>query len=280
MDGLVVARAIAGDREVLGGVLTALERPLYRYISNLVTRREMAEDVLQEVLFRICRKIGWLRDPELLRPWAFRIASRECFRQLRSERQRGEEVLDLDTLETAANGSIPQGWEPRLLDWIDGLPPASRAVIVLHYLEEMSLDEAAAVLEILPGTAKSRLAYGLARLRARGQFANECWRRSSTMTEQPWNNASRNALDRIDRSERRFCLFVILLVAVEMLFLWGFVRLAEFSNPVHVLIFWSTVSTYTLLMFGLAILWGHVSRNTRLVLKAIDLSTHRFNQKG
>ena len=99
------------------------------------------------------------------------------------------------------------------------------------------------------------------------------------MTEQPWNNASRNALDRIDRSERRFCLFVILLVAVEMLFLWGFVRLAEFSNPVHVLIFWSAVSTYTLLMFGLAILWGHVSRSTRLVLKAVDLSTQRFNQK-
>jgi hypothetical protein len=100
------------------------------------------------------------------------------------------------------------------------------------------------------------------------------------MTEQPWDNARRNALDRIDRSERRFLLFVILLVALEMLFLWGFVHLAEFSNRVHVLIFWSTVSTYTLLMFGLAILWGHVSRNTRLVLKAIDLSTHRFNQKG
>ena len=99
------------------------------------------------------------------------------------------------------------------------------------------------------------------------------------MTEQPWNNARRNALDRIDRSERRFYLFVILLVAVEMLFLWGFVRLAEFSNPVHVLIFWSTVSTYTLLMLGLAILWGHVSRSTRLVLKAIDLAAQRFSKQ-
>jgi len=76
------------------------------------------------------------------------------------------------------------------------------------------------------------------------------------MTEQPWDAARRNALDRVDRSERRFYLAVILLVAAEMLFLWGFVRLAEFSNPVHVLIFWSTVSTHTLLMFGLAILWG------------------------
>ena len=167
VDGLTVARAIAGDREVLGVVLAALDRPLHRYISRLVARREMAEDVLQEVLFRICRKIGWLRDPELLRPWAFRIASRECFRQLRSEKRRDEEVLNLDTLETPANEGLTQEWEPRLLDWIDDLPPASRAVIVLHYLEEMSLDEAAAVLDIPPGTAKSRLAYGLARLRRR-----------------------------------------------------------------------------------------------------------------
>jgi RNA polymerase sigma-70 factor (ECF subfamily) len=167
MDGLAVLRAIAGDREVLDGILAALQRPLYRYISKLIPRRETAEDVLQDVLFRICNKIRWLRDPDLLRPWAFRIASRECFRQLRSENRRSEDALDLDTLEAAAGKTFAQEWEPRLLDWIEDLPPASRAVIALHYLEEMSLEEVAAVIEILPGTAKSRLAYGLARLRRR-----------------------------------------------------------------------------------------------------------------
>ncbi len=165
VDGVVVARAIAGDRDVLDDILAALQRPLYRYISRLLTNRETAEDALQEVLFRICRKIVWLRDPELLRPWAFRIASRECFRQLRSEKRRGEEELHLDSAGTGGGESIPQEWEPRLLAWVDDLPPASRAVIVLHYLEEMSLHEVAEVLEILPGTVKSRLAYGLARLR-------------------------------------------------------------------------------------------------------------------
>lgn len=168
VDGVVVARAIAGDRDVLDDILAALQRPLYRYISRLLTHRETAEDALQEVLSRICRKIVWLRDPELLRPWAFRIASRECFRQLRSEKRRGKEILDIldmDTLETGASASIPQEWEPGLLDWVDELPPASRAVIVLHYLEEMSLNEVAGVLDISPGTVKSRLAYGLARLR-------------------------------------------------------------------------------------------------------------------
>jgi RNA polymerase sigma-70 factor (ECF subfamily) len=162
LDALTVARAVAGDRQALEGVLIALQRPLYRYISRLVMRREIAEDVFQDVLFRICKKIGWLHDPELLRPWAFRIASRECFRHLRSEKRRNEEMLDL---ETADREGVTPGWEPRLLDWIDALSPASRAVITLHYMEEMSLDEVAAVLEIPPGTVKSRLAYGLARLR-------------------------------------------------------------------------------------------------------------------
>jgi hypothetical protein len=46
---------------------------------------------------------------------------------LRSEKRRGEEILDLDTLDTRVSESIPQEWEPSLLDWVDDLPPASRA---------------------------------------------------------------------------------------------------------------------------------------------------------
>ena len=93
------------------------------------------------------------------------------------------------------------------------------------------------------------------------------------MTEQPWDTASQKALDRIDSVDRSFVLFLILIPAVEMLFLWGFIQLAAFSNRVHVLIFWSTVSTYAVLFISLVLLWGQISRNTRLVLKAIDLST-------
>ncbi|HMV47554.1 MAG TPA: sigma factor-like helix-turn-helix DNA-binding protein [Blastocatellia bacterium] len=45
------------------------------------------------------------------------------------------------------------------------MSPASRAVIVLHYLHEMPLGEIADVLGLALGTVKSRLAYGLAGLR-------------------------------------------------------------------------------------------------------------------
>ena len=97
------------------------------------------------------------------------------------------------------------------------------------------------------------------------------------MTELPSKTARQNALDRFDRygSERAFQLVVLLLIALMMLFTWGFVQLADFSNRVHVLIFWSFLSTYVPMVIGLALLWGHISRSTRLVLKAIDLATRK-----
>jgi hypothetical protein len=101
------------------------------------------------------------------------------------------------------------------------------------------------------------------------------------MTELPSKTARRNALNRFDwyGSERTFQIIFLLLAALEMLFLWGFVQLADFSNRVHVLIFWSVVSTYTPMVIGLAMLWGHVNRSTRLVLKAIDLATRKVPEE-
>lgn len=61
-------------------------------------------------------------------------------------------------------------FEPELVaavaSLVGTLPPACRVVVRLRYLEELSVPEIAEALEIAEGTVKSRLAYGLARLRA------------------------------------------------------------------------------------------------------------------
>ncbi|MDQ3042030.1 MAG: hypothetical protein M3R11_06575 [Acidobacteriota bacterium] len=56
---------------------------------------------------------------------------------------------------------------------ISDVSPASRAVLILHYLEEMSLSETAEILDISLGTAKSRLAYGLTSLRQKSRRKNK-----------------------------------------------------------------------------------------------------------
>ena len=120
----------------------------------------------QDVLVAIARNVVWLVEPRLFRPWAFRIASRASFKHLRRQRRRGIEENADSVLASLPAPEAPLDNE-RLTELLesDALSPASRAVLVLHFQEEMQLDEVAAVLEIPLGTVKSRLAYGLRTLR-------------------------------------------------------------------------------------------------------------------
>jgi RNA polymerase sigma-70 factor, ECF subfamily len=154
-------RAQAGDREAFDRLFRLLQEPLYRYIFSLVGARAPAEDVLQEVFILIYRKIRWLREPELLRPWVYRIATREAFKHLKRERRWADKAEDESVLLDLPAPTRDELAPEMIAQLVERLSPASRAVIVLHYLHEMPLAEIAEVMGVAVGTVKSRLAYGL-----------------------------------------------------------------------------------------------------------------------
>ena len=162
-EALWVLRAQCGDREALELLLRQVQRSLQLYLCGLVGPTD-ADDVLQEVLVLVFRKLKWLERPELFRPWVFRIASRAAFRRSKAVRKRQED--DEAMLETLpAPESRPPEDLLRQLESSNAISPASRAVLLLHFREEMSLPEVAVVLGLPLGTVKSRLAYGLSSLR-------------------------------------------------------------------------------------------------------------------
>ena len=165
----LVLRAQTGDANAFDELLQSIQEPLFRYIYRLTEDHALAQDVLQEVFILIYRKLRWLENPKLFRAWAYRIASRETFSRLKKEKRWREQIRDDEVLETISNGEREPKFEPELIERIPALlsqiSPASRAVLMLHYLEEMSLSETAEILGIAAGTAKSRLAYGLESLR-------------------------------------------------------------------------------------------------------------------
>lgn len=163
-----VLLAQSGDKEAFEELLKSVQIPLYKYILSLTNNATIAEDVLQEVFIKIYRKLFWLQEVGLFRAWAYRIASREVFKFLAKEHKWSDLLVEetfLENIPIQVSEKEPQCDLAELPKLIENISPASRAVLTLHYLHEMSLDEVADILGIALGTAKSRLAYGLSCLR-------------------------------------------------------------------------------------------------------------------
>lgn len=160
-----VLRAQCADREALEALLRSVQPSLRRYLTGLAGATD-ADDLLQDVLVIVARRIGALDDPKLFRAWAFRIASREAFRHLRKRRLFADRHEDAAQLAELPMPEVRPS-EERLRELLatDTISPASRAVLMLHFEEELSLPEVAAILDIPLGTVKSRLAYGLSSIR-------------------------------------------------------------------------------------------------------------------
>ena len=169
-EALTVLLAQTGDREALDRLYRSIQEPLYRRVFSIAGDRELAEDVVQDVFIIILRKLQWLRSPSHFRAWAFRIAAREAVRAAAKERRTPEAASD----DSFAQIADPRPHAPiravefdRLRAVMSELPPGSRAVLTLHYLDDLPLSEVAQILGLPTGTVKSRLSYGLGLLRAR-----------------------------------------------------------------------------------------------------------------
>lgn len=161
---MLVLLAQSGDRAALEQLLRETYAPLGRYIRRLAGA-DLADDILQETSLQIFRKLPFLREPAVFRPWTFRIASRIAFAHLkRARRWQPLEDAPPEHL-TTFDPTLGEPPDEAFLTLLDRVSPASRAVLLLHYQQGISLEESAAILEIPIGTAKSRLHYGVSTLR-------------------------------------------------------------------------------------------------------------------
>jgi RNA polymerase sigma-70 factor (ECF subfamily) len=160
-----VLRAQCGDRDALELLLRSVQPSLRGYLAGLAGSAD-ADDILQDVLLLVARKLSWLDDPHVFRAWAFRIASRSAFRHLKRRRRWVDKEVEDDVLdELEAPPVVPSTETLDALLTSPALSAASRAVLVLHFREEMALADVAAILDLPLGTVKSRLAFGLRALR-------------------------------------------------------------------------------------------------------------------
>ena len=159
---LPVAQARAGEPAAWDALFRRYQLPLYAFACELVRDEQAALDVVQETFIAAVRHIGSLREDGKFGSWLFGIAHQKCAQRWRKR----TEVL-LDEIPEAEDESvgrpdellIRQEQEAAFMKLLESLPAPHRAVVVLRYVEDFSIEEIARITDTQPGTVKSRLHY-------------------------------------------------------------------------------------------------------------------------
>ena len=166
------------DPELLDQLIETYQHRLMRYLMFLTSKREVAEDLFQEVWIRVLRRGSQYNGQARFDTWIFTIArnlvidlSRKRTMASLDEMREGSEDTDTRPFEIVQEGPSPlEQFEYRenaseVATVLLTLDPAYREVLTLRFHEEMSLEEIATVTRAPLSTVKSRLYRGLAALK-------------------------------------------------------------------------------------------------------------------
>ncbi|MGD0650808.1 MAG: RNA polymerase sigma factor [Verrucomicrobiia bacterium] len=167
---LPVQQARAGDAEAWNALLRRYQLPLYVYVIELVHNEQASLDIVQETFVNAVRHLDSLRDDEKFGSWLFGIAHQKCIQQWRRQNRDAELQEELADAPAGANNTpldllIREEQEGEFMKLLNQLPPPQRAVLLLHFMEDFSLEEIAHVTGTPLGTVKSRLYYAKRALR-------------------------------------------------------------------------------------------------------------------
>ncbi|HXT13643.1 MAG TPA: RNA polymerase sigma factor [Candidatus Angelobacter sp.] len=170
IEQLPVSQARAGDSAAWDTLFRRYQRPLYVYAFELVHDEQASLDIVQETFINAARHLGSLREDAKIGSWLFGIAHQKCLQRWR-KRER-EEMLREEFPQTAVEFEtapddllIREEQESEFMKLLNQLPPPQRSVLLLHFIEEFSLEEIAGITGVSLGTVKSRLHYAKKSLR-------------------------------------------------------------------------------------------------------------------
>ena len=188
-DNELLDRLHRGDERAIADLADAYTSKIYHLALRYLRNKEDAEEVVQDVLYKVHRKIDDFRGDSALSSWIFRITFNATMSRLRAARYHRLQE-DERPLRPSEDGDIRDVSRADVADWsnmvdeqvfrsqlrrrvfraILALPAIYRAPVMLRDIQGMSTEEASAVLQVKDQTLKSRLHRG--RLILRKQLAD------------------------------------------------------------------------------------------------------------
>ena len=161
-DERLALRCRLGEPAAFAELVETMERPLLYFARSIVHNDETALDVLQAVWLTAFRELRRLDEPAALRSWLYRVTRGHAVDHVRRDvvRASAERALADQADEVVSHDEEPT-FDPddaavlhRALATLD---VRHREVLVLHFLEDLPVDQVAAVVGCPPGTVKSRI---------------------------------------------------------------------------------------------------------------------------
>ncbi len=166
----IIQRIAAGDREALEDVYARYQRTLFTYLLQLTPDYGLAEEILQDTLVAVWKSARSFESRSSVQTWLIGIARRQAHNTLR---QRKLPLASENELATLASSDLePEAFTlattacDELASVFRQLPPLHREVLILIFVQELSYQETATILEVPIGTVKSRLSNARRALRA------------------------------------------------------------------------------------------------------------------
>jgi len=153
-------RCQSGEPGAFEDLIAVMERPLLYYAMSLTGSQDSALDVLQEVWIKTFRGIRKLKDPGALRPWLYSIVHGIAVDRIRkNSRREAAEQFQYEEFVEAEEPSFANEDAEEIHQALSGISLLHREVLVLHFLEDLSIDQIAEVVGCSEGTVKSRMHY-------------------------------------------------------------------------------------------------------------------------
>jgi len=186
----LLARLKAGDEQALGDLADEYGTRIYQLAFRYLRNKEDAEEVTQDVLFKVYRKVDAFRGDAALSSWIYRITFNAAMSRLRTAKYQRTQEEDRRTASSEFDANGETSRQKDVADWSDmadervlraqlrqrvasailSLPAIYRAPVMLRDIQGMSTEEASAMLKVKDQTLKSRLHRG--RLILRKQLAD------------------------------------------------------------------------------------------------------------
>lgn len=152
----LIAKARRGDVEAYNLLVSRWEKRVFNYLLRLVSNREDALDLSQDVFLKAYQNLPKLDDPARFSGWLFRIAHNEAFSLLRRKRPDADLLLESHTA-GAAGRLLPLELSLAVESALKRLSDDQREAVLLKVYQGFKFEEMAEILDCPVSTIKSRL---------------------------------------------------------------------------------------------------------------------------